>query len=175
MPLIPSVLTNFKAYAGVDSIEQIGLTDVELPSFEAMTETISGAGIAGEYESPVLGHFQSQTVKLKWRTTTLQLTSLLAQVLHGIDLRGSVQIMDAAAGQIVTQAVRVSVRGQLKMLNPGKFEPGKAMEAESEIEVASIIISIANAPVVEFDKFNSVFKVNGVDYLRQMRVDLGGA
>lgn len=174
MSLIPEKLTQFKVYGGASLNELFGSSDVELPSFEAMTETISGAGIAGEYESPVPGHFGSQTVKIKWRTITTAALGLLAPVMHVLDIRGSIQIQDTSSGALTSQAVRVALRGQIKSKNLGKLEPGKMMEAESEIEIAKIEIAMGGIPVIELDKFNSVFKVNGVDYLRQVRVDLGG-
>ena len=69
--------------------------------------------------------------------------------------------------------LRVAVRGQVKSKGLGKLEPGKPLDAESDIEVAAISIYIDSAPLVELDKLNSIFRVNGFDYLRQVRVDLG--
>ena len=41
---VPEKLINYKVY--LDGSDMVGLADVELPNFEAMTETIKGAGIA---------------------------------------------------------------------------------------------------------------------------------
>ena len=47
---IPEIINDFNVYKGGSKL--IGVSDeVTLPDFEAMTETISGAGIAGEYET----------------------------------------------------------------------------------------------------------------------------
>ena len=59
---IPQVLTNAKVYR--DGIDLIGIATVELPSFEYMTETLTGLGIAGEIDSPVTGNFKAQNIKL---------------------------------------------------------------------------------------------------------------
>lgn len=170
---IPERLVNFRCYAG-PAAEFLGMTDVELPSFEAMTETISGAGIAGEYASPVLGHFASQTVKLKWRTITAAALSLLAPVRQVFDVRGSIQLQDPGLGLLVTQALRVECTGQVKSQNPGKLEPGKVMGVETDVELAVVRISLDNVPIIELDKFNMIFRVNGVDYLQKVRTDMGG-
>jgi hypothetical protein len=170
---IPERLVNFRCYSG-PAAEFVGMTDVELPQFESMTETISGAGIAGEYNSPVLGHFASQMVKLKWRTTTPAALALLAPVRHVLDIRGSIQQQDPMLGSLVTVAVRFECAGQGKNYNPGKLEPGKVMGAEFDLECAVIRLSIANVPIVEIDKFNMVFKVSGVDFMAGVRRDLGG-
>lgn len=171
---IPEKLINFRAYGGVGSLEILGMTDIELPKFEAITDTISGAGIAGEYDSPVIGHFKSMTVKLKWRTFTKFAISLLAPVQQTFDLRASVQTQDPMLGVLTTDPWRVELRGQPKGLEPGKLEPGKPTDATCEIEVAKMIISNAGVPLVEIDKFNMIYRVGGFDYLRGVRVDLGG-
>lgn len=172
MAQIPERLVNYKAYNG--AAELLGTTDVELPSFDVLTESISGAGIAGEYSSPVLGHFGSQTLKLKWRTITRTGLLLLAPVRAVLDIRGSIQIQDTTSGAISTQAMRVECSGQVKHYTPGKVEPGKVMGVECDLEVATIRISLDGSPVIELDKFNSIFRVGGVDYLQKVRQDVGG-
>lgn len=170
---IPERLINFRAYIG-PAAELLGMTDVELPSFEAMKETISGAGIAGEYESPVLGHFGSQKVKLKWRTVTQAFLGVLAPVRQVFDIRGSIQFQDPQLGVLSSSALRVECTGQVTTLGLGKFEPGKVMGVESDIELAVCRISLDGQPMIEIDKFNMRFVVNGVDYLAKVRRDVGG-
>ena len=46
MNVISEKLINFRVYA--ENSELLGLADVTLPTLEAKSETISGAGIAGE-------------------------------------------------------------------------------------------------------------------------------
>jgi phage tail tube protein FII len=172
--LIPDKLINFKAYGGAGGLEFLGLTDVELPKFDPINDKIMGAGIAGEIESPVVGHFASQTVKLKFRTVTRAALGLLAPVMHSLDIRGAVQVQDTARGQLVTQAFRVEVTGQQKGLSLGKLEPGKQMEADCEIEAVKLIISLDDVPLVELDKLNMIYKVNDTDYLAEARRAMGG-
>lgn len=173
MSLIPERLVNFQCYAG-PAAAFLGMTDVELPSFEAMTETVSGAGIAGEYQSPVIGHFASQKVKLKWRTATAEALAVLTPVRQVFDIRGSIQRQDSRLGLLTTQALRVECTGQVTTHGLGKLEPGKVMGVESDIELAVVRISLDTVPIIELDKFNMVFRVNGVDYLQKVRQDLGG-
>ena len=56
---VPERLINFRVYN--DGNDLLGVANVDLPSIEAMSDTVSGAGIAGEVESPILGHFASMT------------------------------------------------------------------------------------------------------------------
>lgn len=170
---IPERLVNFRCYDG-PAAEFLGMTDVELPSFEAMKETISGAGIAGEYESPVLGHFASQKLKLKWRTATAAALGLLTPVRRVLDVRGSIQNQDPMLGVNTTQAIRIECTGQVTTFVPGKFEPGKVMGVESDVELAVIRISLDGVLIIELDKFNMIYRVNGEDYLAKVRRDMGG-
>lgn len=173
MAQIPEKVANFAVYGGVKSVEFIGAADAELPSFDAITEKITGAGIAGEVDSAVAGHFASQSVKVKFRVATAQVLKMPVGIYHIIDLRGAIQIQDASAGSIITQSLRIEVRGLLKSLKPGKFEVGKVMDAEIEVECSKITVYVDNKPVVELDKLNYVYKVDGVDYLKDVRLALG--
>lgn len=174
MPQIPERLVNFSVYGGPGSVQLIGMATVDLPSFEPMKETISGAGIAGEYESPVIGHFGSQMVKLTWRTVTLQGLALLAPTRQVLDIRGSIQHQDPMLGTLSTVALRVECTGQAKNSTLGKFEVGKVMGAELDLECAVIRVSIEGAPVIEIDKFNMIYRTFGVDHLAKVRRDVGG-
>ena len=91
---VPERLINFRVYN--DGNDLLGVANVDLPSIEAMSDTVSGAGIAGEVESPILGHFGSMTATFTWRTITPELAKLANQKAHALDLRGSQQVYDAA-------------------------------------------------------------------------------
>ena len=64
--MIPERLIGFRVYN--DSNDLLGIANVTMPTIEAMFDTVSGAGIAGEVETPVLGHYGSMTTTLNWRT-----------------------------------------------------------------------------------------------------------
>ena len=53
--VIPEVVSNFRCY-DEDVQKLLGTVDIELPNIEYLTETIQGAGIAGEIETIVVGH-----------------------------------------------------------------------------------------------------------------------
>lgn len=171
--LVPEKLANFNVFTGPRSELLLGVADAELPDFAALTEKISGAGIAGELDSTIPGHFGSQSVKVKFRTVTPQLLRLPVGVYTIVDLRGSVQVQDATAGALVQQALRVEVRGPLKSSKPGKLEAGKPMDAELEVECSVIRISIDGVLFIELDKLNYKYSVGGVDYLAPVRAAMG--
>jgi uncharacterized protein len=170
---IPESLTNFRCY-GPDASEFLGVTDAELPSFDTMTETISGAGIAGEYASPVPGHFGSQMVKVKFRAPTEKAMALMAPVRQVLQFYGAMKLQDPMLGQLISKQIYVYCAGQVKNYNVGKLEAGKPMGAELDLEIAKIVIKIGGVEAIELDKFNMIYKVFGVDHLRQTRIDMGG-
>lgn len=173
MPQVPEKIANFEVYAGQRSERLLGVADAELPPFDAITEAITGAGIAGTFDSAVPGHFASQSVKVKFRTATTQIAKIPVGVPTMIDLRGAIQVQDPGLGSLVIQAMRVEVRGPVKSLKLGKFEPGKPMDAELEVEVSTIRISFDGVPHIELDKLLNIYNVDGVDYLAGVRAATG--
>jgi P2 family phage contractile tail tube protein len=170
---IPALLTNAKIYR--DGADLLGVGTVELPNFEFMTESIAGLGIGGEMDMPVLGHFQSMTLKITWNTVNEASVTLLRPQAHHLDIRGSIQGYDAGAGSFPSTAVKVLVRAVPKTSGIGKFEPGKKMDPETELEVAYLKLWIGGKEKVEVDKFNLIFRVNDEDILADVRTNLGMA
>ncbi|MDR2821044.1 MAG: phage major tail tube protein [Desulfovibrio sp.] len=168
---IPALLTNAKIYR--DGADQLGVGTVELPNFEFMTESIAGLGIGGEMDMPVVGHFKSMSIKITWNTVNDNTVGLLLPQAHHLDVRGSVQEYDAGAGTFVNKAVKVVVRAIPKTSGIGKFEPGKKMDPETELEVSYLKLWLGGVERVEVDKFNLIFRVNGMDSLADIRANLG--
>lgn len=168
---IPERLINFRVYA--DNNDLLGIATVELPELEAMSDTVSGAGIAGEVESPVLGHFGSMTTTFTWRTLEKEAISLSSQKAHAVEIRGSQQVYDAANGEYKTVAVRCALRIVPKTVSLGSFEPGAATDTEQEFEVLYLKLFIAGKSVCEIDKYNYISKFGNEDALASVRRDLG--
>ena len=168
---VPERLINFRVYA--EGNDLLGVANVELPSLEAMSDTVSGAGIAGEVESPILGHYGSMTTTFTWRTISADLTRLAELKAHALDLRGSQQVYDAALGTYSTVPVRVSLRAVPKSISLGSFEVGASTDSESEFEVLYIKVDVGGKTLVEIDKYNYIARFNGEDKLASVRKDLG--
>ncbi|MDM5233378.1 phage major tail tube protein [Lysinibacillus pakistanensis] len=170
MKKIDQILTNFTAWE--DATNYLGVVDVELPNFEALSETIKGAGIYGESTAPVIGHFGSQTTKLNWRTLSADAMKLAEPKVHALDFRGNQQLFDPLKGY-VQQEVVVKTRCVPLNFTPGKFAVAAATETANEFEVHYIKIMIDGKTTIEFDKFNGVYRVNGKDMMDEVRKNLG--
>ncbi|MDR7867611.1 MAG: phage major tail tube protein [Sporomusaceae bacterium] len=171
MNQVPEKLISYRVYR--DGVDLVGTADVQLPELEAMTETIKGAGIAGEVDSPVLGHYGSMTLVLNWRTLVKPIAFLSRQEVHALDLRGASQVMDSASGAYKVVPIRITIRATPKKTSLGKFEVGAQMESSNELEVSYIKVALDGADVIEIDKYNYIAKIDGVDVLADVRSALG--
>jgi P2 family phage contractile tail tube protein len=169
---MPVLNINYNVYNS-NSNQMLGIADVTLPDLEAMTETISGAGIAGELDMPVLGHFGSMTVTFNWRVLNVDSVTLAQQMAHQLDLRGSIENYDSSSGTIGSTPVKVTVLAIPKTMSLGNLNVGTTADTSNEMEIAYMRVFINNEERVELDKFNYIFRVNGVDYLDSVRRDLG--
>lgn len=168
---VPEKLINFRVYSEGD--DMLGVADVELPTLESMTETMSGAGLAGEVDSPTLGHYGSLVLTLNWRTVGNPLLKFAAQRTHELDLRGANQIFDAGSGTHSVQAVRVTCRGIPKSIGLGSLGVAVSAGASTAFEVLQLRVYIDGSQVVELDKYNFKNDVSGTDYLQDVRNALG--
>lgn len=171
MNQVPEKLINFRVYE--DGTDLLGIADVELPSIEAMTETIKGAGIAGEVESPVLGHFGSMSLTLNWRAVTKPTVHLTRQKAHNLDLRGATQIYNSGTGEYKVSSLKVSVRCIPKKTELGKLDVWATADASNEFEVTYMKVTLDGKDIVEIDKYNYICVINGEDYLKKVRQALG--
>ena len=168
---IPEKLINFRVY--LDAVDLLGVADVTLPSLEAMTDTVRGAGIAGEIDSPVLGHFGSMACTLNWRTTTRNHAALAEQKRHNLTVRGAIQQLDAGDGTYKAVPCKVVLGGVPKKTDLGKFEVGAAQDASTELEVTYIKLVLDGENMIELDKLNYIYAVRGVDQMAGIRTALG--
>lgn len=170
--VVPERLNDFKIYAN-GSTDLKGVADLQLPSFETMTETVSGAGILGEYESPNIGHFGSMKFTINWRVITDDISEFLKPKEISLDCRLANQEYDLSNGGYKIAANRVVVRGIPTTNDFGKAEKNSPYDASTEIEVLYIKIERNRKVLVEYDKVRHIYKVDGVDYLADLRKALG--
>ncbi len=169
--MVPEKLINFRVYQ--DGADLIGISDVTLPKLEAVTETVKGAGIAGEIDSPTLGHYGSMEVELNWRTLLKSNIVLAKPKGVNLDLRGACQMNNSESGTLETVPVKVVLRGLPKTTDLGKLEMGSTTDTKNTIEVTYIKITVNGEDVLELDKYNYICNIDGTDYLAEVRDALG--
>lgn len=169
--LTPDKTINYRVYK--DGNNQLGIATVDLPDLSYMTDTISGAGIAGEIESAVIGHIKSMSLTIHWRSPTTQAVELLST--QGADLifRSSQQFLDNATNSLVAKGVKITVKTLPKTVGLGSFEVGASSGTTSELEISYMKIEMDDKETVEIDKLNFICKINGTDLLTDVRTQIG--
>ena len=160
---IPDKVAKFNAYSnGI----KLGVTGkVDTPEFKMKTSTMSGAGVGGEIDSPTIGQFESLEAKLKFNTLYSSATDLMNPLnTVNLTLRASQQVYDKQGGYNF-KGLRVVEIGRVKKFNPGKVEKGEAMEATVTLELTYLMIEVDGQQLLEVDKLNGIYKVNGTDML----------
>lgn len=168
---IPEVITDFNIYD--DGQKLIGISgSVTLPKLEALTETISGAGLAGEYNTTVPGHFGSITMDIPFEVLTTSVAKLYAKKSVSLTLRGSVQERDISTGTVAHNKMRVVVTGIPTALDPGTAEKGKKNSASVTVEVLRYELYLADEEILVLDKPNYVYRLFGEDMLADIRANI---
>jgi len=153
---IPDKLINAKIYREGD--ELLGVGEVTLPDLEYMKESLSGLGILGELETPVIGHFGNLTLGISWNTVNTQAVRLLKTTGHQLQVYAAIQVYDSGS----------------KKAGLGKTTPGKKMDNDTELEVVSMYLWIDGREVVGIDKLNGICRIDGEDMLAEINSYLGG-
>ncbi len=169
--IIPEKSINFKVY--LNGVDLLGVAEGTIPALEAMTSEVKGAGVAGVVESPVLGHFSSTNFSLTWRTVTDDFMKLFDHITNDIELFSALQQYDAGLGIDKVVPLQVSIRAITKTSTPGNLTVGDNMDTQTEFEVVRMKIYLYGKERVVMDKYNYIYKVDGVDRLAEVRTALG--
>lgn len=164
--VFPEVINNFNVYNDAGRI--MGTTgEMNLAELQAMTATVSGAGILGEYNTAVVGMFQSMTQEIPFRIIDRDFFNMLNTGEQSkVVLRSSVQQRNrATGGTLSTQAMRLVFGGHPTAANMGTVKQGNLMNASIKLEETYLLVEIDGETMLELDKLNSIYKVNGKDLM----------
>lgn len=171
MPKTNDSIVNYAVYE--DATEFYGTANVQLPDLSSMTSTLSGAGIAGNVEAVILGHFDAMTLTMAFNNFCKDQAKLAELRPHMLDLRVAQQRTDSSTGEISTDAVKHVVRVTPKKLGLGKLAPASTADASGEYAVSYFASYINGEKINEIDPLNFIAIINGVDYLADVRKALG--
>lgn len=164
-------LINYEIFDG-NGTRILGTATIGLPELKAKTTTISGAGISGEIDMPTTGFLESLTITLNWRSIHGDFADFSVQKAVDLLCYGAEELYDHSSGNLGVEQVKISLRGIPKNGTLGKFEPANTTDSKSEIEVIYLKIDVGGTTIVNFDKINYFYIVNGVDYLANVRAAL---
>lgn len=170
--IIPELINDYRIYVN-GSVDLKGTGSLQLPSIERLTETIKGAGIAGEIETDIMGHFKSMKLTINWRMVTEELHEFLSPSRMSLDCRIVNQEFDVTSGDRKLMPNKVYVQGKCLRTDLGKVESGSPYESSSEIEIDYIRVERDGSVLLEIDKYNYIYVVDGVDHMNALRDALG--
>ena len=170
--MIPDKNLAFRVY-DTDSKALKGVATIDLPDLSLVTGTLSGGGIAGEIDSPALGQFQSMAVTLNWQNLCDDSVKLMKGTVQKLTCYVARQEYDESDGELATSGIKIAMRGHCKSFTPGTIEQGQGSDGSSELELSYLKIYNDNTTMLEIDKLNYKFVVDGVDQLQKVRSILG--
>ena len=151
----------------------LGMTTVDLPDFNFLTNEVSGPGVMGNLAIPTIAHTESLEITLTWRNIHDELVHALGPHAHDFTLRGSQHNYNASTGKTISQPVRIDFRGLTKQSPFGKFERNEETESKTTFELIRYEIYVDNIQCLKYDKLNYIFTVNGEDFLADYRRSVG--
>lgn len=166
---IPQKISLFNIYNTGNKL--IGISgEVTIPDFESVSEDLEIAGILGPINSPTPGLFNSMEMEIPFLQMWTDIIDLMNPLeRRQLTLRGSVHIEDAGLRKIVNKGMRIIVEGYPKGMSPGAWKAGSPMNSSLKLELEYIKIDMDNKNVLELDKLNAVYKLNGTDIMEKIR------
>lgn len=165
-------IVNYSVYIRQDGkAKKIGdTTSVQLPSIEMLTDIIKGAGIMGELDWPSYYQPGSMTLTINMRVTGEDL-ALLAGA-NSIEIRWVTDVFDDANVKVGINAHKAFIKCINKKIDEGKLEPGASQDGSFEYEVFAYKRIINGKEILNIDKFNGIFAINGKDYAKDVQAAL---
>lgn len=155
-----------------EGAESIGVTSsVKYPDLDVMTVTVSGSGVLGEYEAPAVGHFPSMQAEIAFRGAKEAVGTLNEGDAVNYTLRASVQVRDTD-GKIDQKPLRTVFKGTVNKVSSIEVKQANAIDVTASIEVQYMKIEYDGNELLEIDKLNYVYKVNGKDALEKVRANI---
>ena len=163
---IGNKVINYSIYA---SSKKIGDTSsVELPEIEFLTDSIKGAGIIGEIDLPSLYQVGSMSLSISTRVSNNPDDLALLMSARDIEIRWVTDAIDTSNVSANVIGHKAFLKCVPKKIGEGKIEPGSGQDGSYEYEMLSYKRITNGKNILEIDKLNGVFKVNGIDQAKSI-------
>ena len=156
-----------------NSRDLLGVAKVTMPDIKFLTQTISGAGVAGNVEAVLKGMVDAMTLGLDFISATDSAVNLATPVKHNIDLRVAEQQWDTVGARSHVVADKFVLVVIPKGLTVGSIAQASPAAASGEYAVYYYAAYKGKKQLWEIDPYNYICKINGVDYMKEVRAALG--
>lgn len=161
---VPEKINEYNAY--LDGEKMVGVVpDVDLPEIGMKASEVEGAGMLGVLDSPSIGQFESMEQEVKFNVLYSSAINML-NPLEAVNLtfRAAQQVYDKTGGYAF-KGLRIVEQGRVKKFKPGKLKRAEGMEATITMELTYILVEVDGTVMLEIDKLNQKYIVNGKDML----------
>lgn len=161
---VPEKINEYNAY--MDGEKMVGVVpDVDLPEIGMKASEVEGAGMLGVLDSPTIGQFESMEQEVKFNvlySSAINMLNPLTAV--NLTFRAAQQVYDKTGGYAF-KGLRIVEQGRVKKFKPGKLKRAEGMEATVTLELTYIMVEVDGTVMLEIDKLNQKYIVNGQDML----------
>jgi len=156
-----------------DSTEFMGIASFKIPDRNRKTITINGAGIGGDVEIPIPGHYDAMVADITLRADGEKLAKLREPRRHQLELRVAQSNEDPVAGALITAGFKYVLIGVPKSSSGGTIAPATSGDTTVSMAVRYLATYMDGKKIEEIDQLNRIDIVNGVDYNADVRKALG--
>lgn len=136
--------------------------------------TVNGAGIAGDAEVPVVGHYDALNTTISFRTATEDACRLFETRRHLLDCRAAVEEYDATSGELRVHAHKIIMECLPKSISGGEIAPSSPQPKSVVMSVIARKYYIDETLKEDYQPLNFVdIDASGKDNLAAVRSALG--
>lgn len=172
MPKIPEMINDSRTYVNGNA-DYYPTTEFELGTLSTLTSEVTGVGVAGKIDAPVVGHLDSIEPSLTMRVPTKEAMAFVAGAPIELENYADVQNFDAGTNSYAHSQLRIALRGRIKSLEVGTLQRGDKTDTKITMEAHYVKADYDGTTVCEIDKYGYKAVVNGVDLLADVKQNLG--
>lgn len=163
------LMNRFNVYK--NGTQLVGIAEeFTLPEITNLTDSLEGAGTGGTMDIPVIGLIEDMEMEISFSSLCEDIFSVMDPTeTADITLNGGLQGQDAGTGAIKFMPVSISMRGLIKKFTPGTLKAGAKMGSSVTLGLTYYKIVLDGKTMLEIDRFNGVYTVNGNDVLKDVR------
>lgn len=145
-------------------------TELKLPSIEILTDTIKGSGIIGEVDWPTFYQPGAMSLEVSVRASNDDIGVLMAA--RDIEIRWVTDVFDTTSVSTKVNAHKAFIKCVPKKIEEGKIAMGEGSEGSFEYEVFAYKRTLNGKELLNIDKFNSIFAINGKNLVHDLQAFL---
>lgn len=163
------LVNRFNAYKSGNRL--IGVAgELTLPEITNLMDTMEGAGTGGNMDIPVVGLIEDMEMEVAFMSLCEDVFSVMDPTESAdLSFNGALQGTDPGTGAVKYQQLSIAIRGMVKKFTPGTLKAGAKMDSRVTLGLSYYKITMDGKVMMEIDRFNGVYTVNGKDVMAEVR------